>query len=208
MLFHTAEQQKAVVIAVWKETAAPVLSLKPATLPTHTPREGQRDAPDSAQAMAFVSTQGKVRGSFRRTGRPPQGPGAAEPRQPEQVGLCVLSSRWFVQAVPHHGRTAALKAGSENCLWRQAPPMPAHYACVRVPAHRPEPPHGSVTAPLGEGTHSHESWHSKCSVVCSAVCSAIEESRTSLRDSLTKALQESHLDSAWSLTTTSHTPLG
>lgn len=72
----------------------------------------------------------------------------------------------------------------------------------------PNLPHGSVTAPLGEGTHSHESWHSKCSVVCSAVCSAIEESRTSLRDSLTKALQESHLDSAWSLTTTSHTPLG
>lgn len=196
---------------MWKETAAPVLSLKPATLPTHTPREGQRDAPDSAQAMAFVSTQGKVRGSFRRTGRPPQGPGAAEPRQPEQVGLCVLSSRWFVQAVPHHGRTAALKAGSENCLWRQATPMPAHHACVRVAAHRPEPPHDSeppqFSPPLGEGTHSHESWHSKCSVVCSAVCSAIEESRTSLRDSLTKALQESHLDSAWSLTTTWHTPL-
>lgn len=137
------------VTAVWKETAAPVLSLKPATLPTHTPREGQRDAPDSAQAMAFVSTQGKVRGSFRRTGRPPQGPGAAEPRQPEQVGLCVLSSRWFVQAVPHHGRTAALKAVSENCLWRQPPPMPAHHVS------RCSPPRTSRTAasrhPSGKG---------------------------------------------------------
>lgn len=172
MLFHTAEQQKAVVTAVWKETAAPVLSLKPATLPTHTPREGQRDAPDSAQAMAFVSTQGKVRGSFRRTGRPPQGPGAAEPRQPEQVGLCVLSSRWFVQAVPHHGRTAALKAGSENCLWRQAPPMPAHHACVRVAAHRPEPPaRQRHVTPRGRDTQPRVvAFQVLCGLLCGLLC--------------------------------------
>lgn len=73
VLFHSADHQKAMVTAIWKETAAAALSLKPATLPTPSPMEGQRDAPDSAQAAAFVSTQGKVRGSSRRPGRPPQG---------------------------------------------------------------------------------------------------------------------------------------
>lgn len=114
-------QQKAAVTVMWKETAAPVLSLKPATLPTHTPREGQRDAPESAQATTFLSTEGKVRGSFRHTGWPPQGPGAAG----AGGSLCALIPMTCA------GSTALLKGGCEKCLWRQT-------RRARAPAHRTE----------------------------------------------------------------------
>lgn len=104
-------------------------SPQPANLPPPSPREGQRDAPDSAQAAAFVSTQGKVRGSSGRPGRPPQGPAAGA-----------------AGTAPGHGRAEALQAGRESCPRTQTRRARALLTAPN-PARRPSGSHTATVCP-------------------------------------------------------------
>lgn len=107
--------QKVGVTATWKGTAAPVLSLEAASRAAHTPREGQRDAPDSAQAVAFLSARDKVRRSFRHPGWLLKARGRA--------GLCCACS------IP----TAC---AGEQRLWKRRVKSPGTNSPCRAPAQR------------------------------------------------------------------------
>lgn len=143
-------------------------SPQPANLPPPSPREGQQDAPDSAQAAAFVSTQGKVRGSSGRPGRPPQGPAAGAAGTGR--GLRGQHRGTAGQRLSRLGGKAAHE----------------HKPAVPEPCSPPRTPHGAHRA------------HTRPPVCPerSAPCPVMGESRTGLWHSLPKALQESHLDSA------------
>ncbi|XP_038020733.1 proline-rich receptor-like protein kinase PERK10 [Motacilla alba alba] len=127
VLFH-ARPEKGNGDSNMERNSSPSLSLQPATLPTPTPREGQRDAPDSAQAATFVSAQGKVRGSSRRPGR-----------QPGQAGVCAGST------------TARQNSGSPRKLPTEAnppsqSPAPPARALLPLPTEA-QPPSQSPAPP-------------------------------------------------------------